>query len=372
MTLSERPDLEARCAPYSSTLAPLLRRCIDQWQPYRAGRWLYEDGCFWKGALDLSAATGLRFAADFAYREISARIDADGMIAGYTPDEYNIDHVNPGRAVHLLWQATGEQRFRRAVERQLDQLASHPRTASGNYWHKHIYPNQVWLDGLYMAQPLRCAWAAEHGERDTINDVLRQFRVVWQRMREADTDLLRHGWDESGAERWADPTTGLSANVWSRALGWYVMALIDCIESMHTIDSTGAEELGAMLKATASALLSARSGNGLWYQLTALPDVEGNFEETSASLMIAYALMKAARLDVLDAAAGDAGEQALRAIATQYVEPTALRNICGVAGLGNVPYRDGSVAYYLSEPVVSNDPKGLATLLMASAEALRR
>ena len=276
--------------------------------------------------------------------------------------------------MHLLWQATGENRFRQAVERQLTQLATHPRTASGNYWHKQIYPNQVWLDGLYMAQPLRCAWAAEHGDADTIADVLQQFRSVWQHMREPGSGLLRHGWDASGAERWADPATGLSPNVWARALGWYVIALADCIEALRLTDiaTAGAEELADMLAQTAAALLSVRSPNGLWYQLAALPDLDGNYEETSASLMIACALMKGARLGVLDAATGSAGEQALRAVAAHFIEPTQLRNICGVAGLGNVPYRDGSTAYYLSEPIVANDPKGIAALLMASAEALRR
>lgn len=372
MSLSEYPDLDRQCAPLSPTLAPFLRRYLDQWRPYKAGRWLYEDGIVWKGALDLATASGLRFPADFAYREISARVGTDGDIAGYTAEEFNIDNVNPGRAVHLLWLATGEARFRSAVQKQLAQLNAHPRTQSGNYWHKRIYPNQVWLDGLYMAQPLRCAWAAETGDRAIVDDVLAQFRVVRDRLGDPANGLLRHGWDESGSERWADPDSGCSANVWGRALGWYVMALADCVEVLSERAPAAADELATMLQETIEALLPLRSERGLWYQLAALPTLVGNYEETSASAMVAGALMKGERLGVLDAEAGRAGEQALRAIARDFVDGLEMTGICGVAGLGNVPYRDGSVGYYLSEPIIGNDPKGVAALMMATAQWLLR
>lgn len=358
-------------AGFGPTLGPFVCRYLDTWRSYKPG-WVYEDGCAWKAAIDLSQASGHRFAFDFAYREISARIDAEGRIAGYEPDEFNIDNVNPGRAVLLLADATGEARFVAAIGHMLGQLLRHPRTQSGNFWHKRIYPNQVWLDGLYMAQPLRTAWAVRTGDDATLVDVLRQFDVVWTHLRDQQTGMLCHGWDESRAERWADPVTGQSPHVWSRALGWYLMALADCIEPLQTGHSDHAAHLGRMFAQTAEAMLPIRSQSGLWYQLSALPEEPGNYEETSASLMIAYALMKGARLGVLDSTAGQAGADAFESCVTRYVEPDRLRSICGVAGLGGTPYRDGSIAYYLSEPIVDNDPKGVAALMLALAERLHR
>ena len=328
----------------------------------------------WKGCLDLGEATGLRFLSDFVYTEVSARIGVDGAIRGFEPDEFNIDNVNAGKVVAALWQATGEARFRIALDAQLGQLARHPRTQSGNYWHKRIYPHQVWLDGLYMAQPLRCTAARIDGDEETIADVVRQFEFVHATLRDAQSGLLYLGWDESRAERWSNPTSGCSPNFWARAMGWYAMALVDCIDALRagcTDDNDATKRLATILVDVAAALLRVRSRSGLWYQVLDRPSEAGNYEEASASLMIAYALMKGARLGVLGSVESIAGRQALTTCVVRFVDERALHGICGVAGLGNVPYRDGSVAYYLSEPVVANDPKGVAALFMALAEALR-
>ncbi len=363
----------AQAAPFGTDLAALVERAIATWQSYKAA-WNYEDGCVWKGALDLADATGLRFFSDFVYREVSLRIDADGCIRGFEVDEFNIDNVNAGKVVVALYESTGETRFRRAVDAQLGQLARHPRTRSGNYWHKRIYPHQVWLDGLYMAQPLRCSVARLDGDDATVADVVAQFEFVQSTLRDARSGLLYHGWDESRAERWSDPATGCSPNFWARAMGWYVMALVDCIDALR--DGTPAMEvaskrLAAILSASTAALLRVRSANGLWYQVLDRADQPGNYEEASASLMIAYALMKGARSGALDPSDGAVGLASFTACVERFVDAHALHGICGVAGLGNTPYRDGSVAYYLSERLVDNDPKGIGALFMALAEALR-
>lgn len=364
------PALAARLAVFGPQVAPFVAGYLARWAPYKAD-WNYEDGCVWKGVLDLAKAAGERSLADWVAQAIDARLAPDGSIARYRPDEFNIDNVKPGAEVARLWQASAEPRYRVALEQQLAQLDRHPRTATGNFWHKLIYPHQVWLDGLFMAQPLRCIAARLLERPALIADVLNQFTVVYERMRDPCTGLLYHGWDESRSERWSDPATGLSANFWARAMGWYVMALADCIEILGD-DKLAVPVLAAMLEDATQALLRVRSPDGLWYQVLDKADTAGNYEEASASLMIATALMKGARLDVLDAFAGAAGEQALRSCIGRYLDAEHLRGICGVAGLGNTPYRDGSVAYYLSEPIVADDPKGVAALLMALAEALRR
>lgn len=365
----------AQTAAHGSHVAAFVQRYVQTWRTHKPA-WNYEDGCVWKSCLDLAEVTGQRFLSDFVYREVSARVSADGTISGYTPDEFNIDNVNPGKVLAALFEATGETRFRTALDAQVAQLDRHPRTQSGNFWHKRIYPQQVWLDGLYMAQPMRCVHALFTGDDATITDVVRQFAFVQVTLRDANTGLLYHGWDEGRAERWSNPQSGCSPNFWGRAMGWYAMALVDCIEVLRDapsspVASSAVTLLAPMLIDVGAALLRARSESGLWYQVLDRADVAGNYEEASASLMIAYALMKGARLGVLGSDAGSAGRRAFATCVERFLDDTQLHAICGVAGLGNVPYRDGSVAYYLSEPVVANDPKGVAALLMALAEAMR-
>jgi unsaturated rhamnogalacturonyl hydrolase len=343
------------------------RRYLAGWKPYRPF-WNYEDGCVYKGALDLAAVTLDSRYFDFAYRAISERTAADGTLTGFDPDELNIDNVNAGKALFTLLERTGEPRFRLAIASQHAQLEHHPRTQSGNFWHKKIYPNQVWLDGLYMAQPFRCAFARLASRPAIVSDVLAQFRHVRATMRDERTGLYYHGWDESRVERWSNPRTGCSPCFWGRAMGWYVMALVDCIELLQN----GCDELSAELQQVSEALLRVQSPHALWYQVLDKGKRAGNYEEASATLMIAYALMKGARLKVLPASHGEAGARSYDAAIDRFLTGGELTSICAVAGLGNVPYRDGSYEYYLSEPVVADDPKGAGAFMMATAEALRR
>jgi unsaturated rhamnogalacturonyl hydrolase len=359
-------------ASFGTHVAPFVQSYVQAWRTYKPS-WNYEDGCIWKGCLDLADASGQRFLSDFVYREVSARVSDDGAISGYSPDEFNIDNVNPGRVLSMLLASTGEQRFRLALDAQMAQLARHPRTQSGNYWHKQIYPNQVWLDGLYMAQPMRCSYAMLTGDPAIVADVIRQFDFVHSNLRDAQSGLLYHGWDESRAERWSNPESGCSPNFWGRAMGWYAMALVDCVDvlSPGTLLPGATDRLTTIFVEVAEALMRVRSASGLWLQLLDRADEPGNYEEASASLMMAYSLMKAARLGLVDRATGQAGRDAFTTCVDRFLDDTHLHSICGVAGLGNTPYRDGSVAYYLSEPIVANDPKGVAALFMALSEALR-
>lgn len=358
-------------ARYSPDLLPFIRHYLADWRNYKP-EWNYEDGCVWKGCLDLADSTGQSEFFDFVYRHVSPRVAEDGGISGFEIAEYNIDNVNSGKIFFPLHQRTGEERFLRAAATQMTQLKTHPRTRSGNYWHKQIYPWQVWLDGLYMAQPLVTADAARRGDQDAFADVVRQFAHVRTHLRDARTGLYYHGWDESRQERWADPETGCSPNFWGRAMGWFMMALADCIALSAPLDGADRSALITQFQETAAALMRVRSPDGLWWQVLDRGGDAGNYEEASASLMIAYGLMLGARLGVLTAADGEAGQRALQSVIARFITPTALGGICGVAGLGNTPYRDGSYEYYLSEKIVPNDPKGVGALFMALSEGLRR
>jgi unsaturated rhamnogalacturonyl hydrolase len=355
-----------------------IDRHLTTWKPYRPF-WNYEDGCIYKGLLDLAQVTGRREYFDFVLREAGARVSPSGEITGFNPEEFNIDNVSAGKALFPLLHATGEERFRRAIEAQHAQLARHPRTKSGNYWHKKIYPWQVWLDGLYMAQPFRCAYAIHSGNAEILGDVLMQFANVRATMHDVSTGLYFHGWDESRAERWSDPTTGCSSSFWGRGMGWFTMALVDCAELMadrRGPQSPGGSEgclahLDELLNGASLALANVRSASSLWFQVLDHGDRPDNYEESSASLMIAYAMMKGSRLGMLSPSFQTMGTETYRACIAKFVTESELRGICSVAGLGNVPYRDGSYEYYLSEPVVANDPKGVGALMMATAEYLR-
>ena len=363
--------LTEQTADLGQTVAPFIAGYLARWRPYKPG-WVYEDGIIFKGALDLWRATGESAFLEFVNERVAPRIAADGTIEGYDGSEFNIDNICAGKVLFTLLENSGEARFQRAIERQMAQLAAHPRTRSGNYWHKQIYPNQVWLDGLYMGQPFQLAYAALAERRDLADDTVRQFAHVPRVLRDQKTGLYYHGWDESRNERWANPETGCSPCFWGRAMGWYVMALADCLDFRDILGSAGTKTLADQLQQTTAALLAVRSDSGLWYQVLDRGSEGGNYEEASASLMFAYALMKGQRLGVLPASAGEQGLQSLKAAVVQFLSPLNLDGICGVAGLGNKPYRDGSFAYYLSEPIVANDPKGVSALLMAVAEALLR
>lgn len=356
---------------FGPQLLPFIRHYLANWHNYKP-EWNYEDGCVWKGCLDLADSTGRSEFFDFVYRHVSPRVAEDGTISGLEIVEYNIDNVKSGKIFFPLYDRTGEERFRRAAAVQISQLATHPRTKSGNYWHKQIYPWQVWLDGLYMAQPLVVADAVARGDRDAFADVVRQFATVREKLRDARTGLYYHGWDESRQERWANPETGCSPNFWGRAMGWFIMALADCVEQSAPFAGEGRDTLITQFQEVADALMKVRSPGGLWWQVLDRGGDAGNYEEASASLMIAYGLMLGARLGVLTPEQGAAGEQALRAVIDRFLTPTELGSICGIAGLGNTPYRDGSYEYYLSEKITPNDPKGVGALMMAVAEAMRR
>lgn len=348
---------------FGAQVPVFIESYIRSWRPYKDA-WNYEDGMIWLGALDLYDATHDMALLDFVRTEAECRITPEGVMTTFESDEYNIDNIHAGRILPRLYALTGDERYRRAMDRQFSQLLTHPRTQSGNYWHKQIYPWQVWLDGLYMAQPFQTAYAQAAGKPDLFADTVRQFLAVETNLK-AESGLYHHGWDESRAERWADPVTGRSPCVWSRAMGWWVMALADVCEASEGLK--GRDDIARLLKESLDALRRVRKAGGLWYQVADQGGRAGNYEEASASLMIAYALMKAERLGVAETAAE--GLSALRMICDRFVTPSALEGICGVAGLGNTPYRDGSYAYYLSEKITPNDPKGVGALMMALSEA---
>lgn len=336
-----------------------------RYEHYKGGAWCYEDGCIYRGLVRLHEVTGEVRWFDHLVRLVGPQIGSDGALAGYDPDEFNIDNILAGRCLFHLSRETGDPRYMAAADRLAGQMQRHPRIASGNYWHKARYPYQLWLDGLYMGLPFQVEYGLERGCPELIEDALAQIETALTLTRGPE-GLYLHGYDEARAQGWADPETGLSPAVWGRAVGWLAMALVDVCA---LLPERGPREAARDL---IDAVVRQQGASGLWPQVLAMPGLEGNYEESSASAMFAYALIRGTRLGL--APRGEAGQRALDALReTRLVdrgEGARLERICCVAGLGGFEgqQRDGSPAYYLSERIVADDAKGVGPLMMAEAE----
>jgi len=346
----------------------------------KASKWNYIDGCMIKAVLDLFYATGEQRYFDFVKNFIDYYVSDDGTILGYSVDEYNCDNINMGKVLFDLHKATGEEKYKKAINLLYLQLQSHPRIEAGNFWHKKIYPNQVWLDGLYMVQPFYMDYEMRFNGRKNYQDIFRQFKNVFEIMRDKKSGLFYHGYDESRQMFWSDKTTGLSKNFWTRSIGWYTMALVDTAEKLDEQFFYEYEILQYHLKETLDALLKfADPTTKMFYQVTNSHGREGNYLETSGSCAIAYSLMKGARLGYLPQYYFNYGREIFDSVVRHKLtqEPFALKDICLIAGLGGMPgkgdykLRDGAYEYYISEPRVNNDAKGVAPFLFAFCEIYR-
>jgi unsaturated rhamnogalacturonyl hydrolase len=337
------------------------------------GEWGYEEGVLLDGMTAQWHATAI--GDDFRYikESVDKYIADDGTIKGYKADAHSLDDIELGRAVLLVYRVTQQPKYYKAVRFIHDQLAAQPRTASGGYWHKQIYPNQMWLDGAYMAEPFRAAYAATFQEPGDFDDVAKQFLLMFDRMRDPKTGLLRHGWDESKQMKWADPQTGLSPEAWARALGWYEVALVDVLD-WFPADHPQRAALVNVLTRTATAVIAYQDKkSGLWWQVMDKGSQKGNFTEASASCMFVYAIAKGVRMGYLPQADEASAHKGWQGIQTAFVKATAdgtmqLDGTVKVGGLGGTPYRSGTFDYYIGETTRVNDAKGIGAYLMAGSE----
>ncbi len=337
--------------------------------------WNYIDGCMITALLEMARITKDSRYSDFAERFIDHFVEEDGTILTFEPDKYNLDDINEGRVLFELYERTGKEKYRLAAEKLHEQLKRHPRTPEGNFWHKAIYPNQVWLDGIYMAQPFRALYEKHFGDGD-YSDIAKQIGNVYEKMRSPEKGLYYHGYDASKTAFWADPETGLSKNFWLRSLGWLAVALADLLDIVPRGPQW--EQFEKMFcELMASVLSFADPETGLYWQVPDQPGREGNYLETSGSAMMAYAMLKGARLGILEKEYAAKGRKTFDGIIEKYLTFTdgglSLGGICLVAGLGpeNNRRRDGSYEYYISEPVVENDAKGVAPFVLAYTEVKR-
>ncbi len=357
----------------STPYAPMWN--IESIRQGKKPHWNYIDGCMITSLLKISNISGEMKYFDFAENFIDAYVQEDGTILGYDKSTYNLDDLNEGRVLFELYEKTGKEKYRLAIEKQIEQLTEQPRTCTGNFWHKLIYPHQIWLDGIYMAQVFS-AMSAQYQGKD-LSDVLMQIQNVEKLMKDEKTGLYYHGCDCSKSAFWADPETGLSKNFWLRSIGWFSVAMADLIELADQKTASEISRIFTQLMKDIAVFQDEETG--MYWQVVDAPGKEGNYLETSGSAMIAYAMLKGARLKVLDASFGELGQKTFEGICRKYLDfneqgELNLGGICLVAGLGpeHNRRRDGSYEYYISEPVVENDAKGVAPFILCYTEILQR
>lgn len=314
-------------------------------------------------------------------------LNSDGTINGYSIEEYSLDQVSPGKVLFDLYACTGEQRYLTYIDILHSQLEMHPRTKSGGFWHKQIYPYQMWLDGLYMQGAFYLRHAVLHNRvQECLKDLVSQFELIYMKTKDEQTGLLYHAWDESRQMAWSNPETGLSECFWSRAIGWYCMALVDVMDFIPAEEAfvPYKNRLLQLAKSMVNPLLSVQDGEtGLWYQVLDQGARGKNYLESSGSAMFVYFLLKMVRKGWLEGNTGikakEAGMRGFEGLCTHKMYEDAegqlhLKDICRGAGLGKYypecPFRDGSFAYYTErEPIVEDNLQGVGPFLLACLEA---
>lgn len=339
--------------------------------PLLSRRWHYEPGVVLLAMHHLWRQTGNWRYYDYVRGNIDEFVGPNGEIRTYRLDEYNIDQINEGKLLFPLYETTGDERYRQAIYLLRGQLATHPRTAEGGFWHKQVYPHQTWLDGAYMAMPFYAEFARRFDEPAGFDDVAGQIVLMAGHARDPKTGLFYHGWDETKSQRWADPLTGCSHHFWGRAMGWFAMTFPDVLDHFPP-DHPQLGNLLAIFRGLAAAVISVQDeASGVWYQVLDQGSRAGNYLEASASCMFVYALAQGVSKGYLDPAALVAARRGYDGILSQFVTVgdsglVNLHSICSVGGLGGKPYRDGSFEYYVGEKVISNDLKGIGAFMLAS------
>ncbi|WP_370520902.1 glycoside hydrolase family 105 protein [Bacteroides sp. 214] len=350
-------------------------RCPEAWQLDFQPRlkWDYCHGLELQAMLDVYDAYGDQRIFDYALAYADTMIHADGSIEAYKLEEYNIDRVNTGKVLFRFYEQTKEERYRKAIDLLRSQLDTHPRNEDGGFWHKQVYPNQMWLDGLYMGAPFYAEYAYRNSRPQDYADVIKQFVLAAKHTYDPTNGLYRHACDVKRQERWADKNTGQSAHSWGRAMGWYAMALVDVLDFLPKHEP-GREEVLKILNNVAVQIKRLQHPEaGVWYQVLDKSGEPGNYLESTCSTMFTYALFKAVRMEYIDKSYLDVAIKGYEGILKTFIEVgengvVEITNCCAVAGLGGKVYRSGSYEYYLSEPIRNNDPKAVGPFIMASLE----
>ncbi|MDQ0255953.1 unsaturated rhamnogalacturonyl hydrolase [Evansella vedderi] len=338
--------------------------------------WHYVEGCILKAYLDSYSQSGNEEDYLFVKNYIDQLYDKNNNIPLIDPNYYSIDQIRMSAILFTLYEKEKDLKYKKILDLIYKQLETYPRTESGSFWHKTNYPHQIWMDGLYMGQPFYVQYIKEFEQKKDYSDTLNQFKNARKFLLDEETQLYYHAYDESREMFWCNKETGLSPHVWSRAVGWYVMALVDILEVLEG-EEVETNELKELLKEAVDGMLRYQHHSGMWYQVVEYSGRKGNYLETSGTAMISYGILKAVRLGYLPTDYRQYGVDAFEGILHHYLHEengeVLLGGICKSAGLGTHPelgvVRDGSYEYYINgEPIVTNNGHGVAPFLMAYNE----
>lgn len=377
-TVGNKTLLVSDTLPWSERMAQsIMKRHPEAWQAEDEVKkeWDYKTGLLLTAFDKLYQRTDKQPYFEYIQTFADTLINASGSIRGYKVDAYNIDLINSGKILFALYDKTKDERYLTALKSLRTQLETHPRTPSGGFWHKKIYPNQMWLDGLYMGAPFYSKYNTTFENGNKLDDIVHQFELIWEHTIDKETGLLYHAWDESKQMDWADKETGQSPNFWSRAMGWYAMALVDVLDDFPE-DHPKRKVLIEYLNQLSRALVKFQDESGLWYQVTDMGTREGNYLEASGSCMFTYALAKGVRKGYLPNDFQQYADKAFEGIIKKLIKvdddgEIHITQICGSAGLGGNPYRDGSFEYYSNEPIKTDNLHGTAPFILAAYEMNR-
>ncbi|MCX6320823.1 MAG: glycoside hydrolase family 88 protein [Bacteroidia bacterium] len=337
----------------------------------RNPKWAY-DVAFLGMAIDRLGKTDVKY-SKYMENWVNHFVRPDGSVIDYRLKEYNLDRIFPGRDLLTVYKRHPDPKYKIALDNFIEQLKSHPKTNSGGYWHKNIYPWQMWLDGIFMASTYMAQYAKEFNAPGWFDVATTQTKMIYEKTLDPQTGLLMHAWDESRTQKWCDPATGQSHYPWSRAMGWYILAIEDILEYLPENHPDRAA-LITILQKTCEALLKVRDPKtGLWFQVLNQGGREGNYLEGSGSAMYTYAFVRGVHKGYLDKKYLDIANSAFDGIIKELITVDekgfiTMHNICGGCGLGGNPYRDGTYEYYVNEKRIDNDTKGVAPFIMAALE----
>nr|WP_321438036.1 glycoside hydrolase family 88 protein [uncultured Bacteroides sp.] len=336
-------------------------------------RWNYCQGLELKAMLDVYDKYGDDKFYKYALTYADTTINDDGSIKTYKMSEYSLDRVNSGKILFRIYEQTKNEKYKKALDLLRSQLDSHPRTSEGGFWHKNVYPNQMWLDGVYMASPFYAEYSFRNNRPQDYADVIKQFIVIARHTYDPANGLYRHAWDESREQKWADKQTGQSAHCWGRAMGWYAMALVDALDFIPKHEAGRDSMLNILNNVATQIKKYQEKKSGLWYQVIDRSGDKGNYLEASCSSMFVYTLFKAVRMGYIDKSYLQVAEKGYKGILSNLIEVdkqgiVSITKVCAVAGLGGNPYRSGDYDYYIHEKIRSNDPKAVGPFIMASLE----
>lgn len=348
------------------------------WKPGGNAKWDYTVGLFTLSLLKLNERQASPGHVEFTTNTIGSFITDDGNIQDYKLEEHNIDNIAPGKTVLALYQLTKEDRYRKAAALMRKQLDTHPRTAEGGFWHKRRYTNQMWLDGLFMGAPYYAEYTKMfHGPAADFDDVAKQFQLVDKYLYDAKTGLFYHGWDEKHNQPWANPTTGTSSNFWGRGLGWYAMACVDVLDFLPANHPARPNLIAELKKVSDGIVKHQDPASGVWWQVLDQGNRSGNYLEATATAMFVYSMAKGVNKGYLSTDYVPAILKGYQGMIKNFTRTEAngqvvLTQCCQVAGLGFTSMkggpRDGSFAYYISEPIIENDLKGVGPFILAGLE----